>query len=165
MSIPFLILASITMAGAIAPFFLRRLVHCALFLVLAFGGLAGIYLGLGAQFVGLVQILIYVGAVSILVVFTILLTRGEGLETGACFGVTRWPGLLTGGTLTGVLFWAISRSTWLSDQPPVANEPSVRDIGDRLMTTCIVPLEVMGVLLTAALIGAVILALPEGRKK
>src|SRR2546426_12842402 len=78
MKVIFAILALVTLAGAIAAMSLRNLVHCALCLVLAFGGLAALFLQLDAQFVGLAQILVYIGAVAILIVFAILLTRGGG---------------------------------------------------------------------------------------
>src|SRR6266516_283767 len=77
MSVPFAIIAVVTLASAIAAMSLRNLVHCALSLVITFAGLAVFYLQLGAQFVGLAQILVYVGAVAILIVFAILLTRGS----------------------------------------------------------------------------------------
>ena len=76
-SLSFAIIAVFTIAGALAAMILRNLVHCVLALVLAFTGLAGLYLQLGAQFVGFAQILIYVGAVAILIVFAILLTRSH----------------------------------------------------------------------------------------
>ena len=76
MTLPFSILGALTIAGAAAALTLRNLVHCVLALTLAFVGLAGLYLQLGAQFVGFAQILVYVGAVAILIVFAILLTRG-----------------------------------------------------------------------------------------
>ena len=74
--IPFAILAVLTLAGAVAAMSLRNLVHCALALTAAFAGLAAVYLQLNAQFVGFAQILVYIGAVAILIVFAILLTRG-----------------------------------------------------------------------------------------
>src|SRR3989442_5934048 len=76
MNLIFAIIGLVTLAGAVAAMSLRNLVHCALCLVAAFGGLAGIFLQLDAQFVGLAQILVYIGAVAILIVFAILLTRG-----------------------------------------------------------------------------------------
>ena len=69
-----LILAAVTLAGAVAAMTLRKLVHCALALAIAFAGLATLYLGLDAQFAGLAQFLVYVGAIAILIVFAILLT-------------------------------------------------------------------------------------------
>src|SRR6266545_3564761 len=77
MTLTFTILALVTLAGAIAAMSLRKLVHCALCLMMAFGGLAALFLQLDAQFVGLAQILVYIGAVAILIVFAILLTRGS----------------------------------------------------------------------------------------
>ncbi len=76
MSATFLILAAITLAGACAAMMLRGLVHCALAVAIAFAGLGTLYLNLGAQFLGLAQLLVYVGAIAVLIVFVILLTRG-----------------------------------------------------------------------------------------
>ena len=76
MSATFLILAAMTLVGACAAMMLRGLVHCALALAVAFAGLGTLYLNLGAQFLGLAQLLVYVGAIAVLIVFVILLTRG-----------------------------------------------------------------------------------------
>lgn len=76
MSVPFLILAAVTLAGAGAAMTFRGLVHCALALAVAFAGIGALYLNLGAQFLGLAQLLVYVGAIAVLIVFVILLTRG-----------------------------------------------------------------------------------------
>src|SRR5581483_9801180 len=78
MQAAFAIIAALTLVSAIAAMSLRNLVHCALCLALAFAGLAAMYLQLGAQFVGFAQILVYIGAVAILVVFAILLTNNSG---------------------------------------------------------------------------------------
>ena len=74
----FTIFAILTVAGAVAAMSLRNIVHSVLALTVAFAGLAAVYLQLGAQFIGLAQILVYVGAVAILIVFAILLTRDSG---------------------------------------------------------------------------------------
>src|SRR5580658_7496554 len=76
MSAAFLILAIVTMVAACAAMTLRGLVHCALALAVAFAGIGTLYLSLGAQFLGLAQLLVYVGAIAVLIVFVILLTRG-----------------------------------------------------------------------------------------
>jgi len=68
MNFIFAIIASVTIAAAVAAMSLRNLVHCALALAVAFAGLAAVYLQLGAQFVGFTQILVYIGAVAILIV-------------------------------------------------------------------------------------------------
>src|ERR1035437_6480687 len=93
MTLPFAIIALLTLASAVAAMSLRNLVHCALALTGTFAGLAAVYLQLDAQFVGFAQILVYVGAVAILIVFAILLTRsGEpprpaGLSVNVIAGV------------------------------------------------------------------------------
>ena len=69
MSATFLILAAITLVGACAAMMLRGLVHCALAVAIAFAGLGTLYLNLGAQFLGLAQLLVYVGAIAVLIVF------------------------------------------------------------------------------------------------
>src|ERR1700761_9226510 len=76
MSAAFLIFAVMTLVGACAAMSLRGLVHCALALALAFAGIGTLYLTLGAQFLGLAQLLVYVGAIAVLIVFVVLLTRG-----------------------------------------------------------------------------------------
>ena len=73
----FVIIAALTVVSALAAMSLRNLVHCALCLTITFAGLAALYLKLNAQFVGLAQVLVYIGAVAILIVFAILLTRSD----------------------------------------------------------------------------------------
>lgn len=162
MSGTFFILALITLAGAVTAMSMRNLVHCAMGLVAAFAGLAGLYLQLNAQFVGLVQLLVYVGAVAILIVFAILLTRSGG--PGESMGAQGWPlGLGIAGLVGGTLAYLILGAP---DLARAAGEPAavtVKDIGTKLMTDYVLPLEVIGLLLTAALIGAVIIAMRERR--
>jgi NADH-quinone oxidoreductase subunit J len=165
MTVSFAILAMITIVSAIAAMTLRNLVHCALALVGAFAGLAALYLQLDAQFVGFAQILVYVGAVAILIVFAILLTGGTEPAKQPIFSST-W---CVGGGVTvavfGILVWAIRSSHSITDSLPRVSGTSVRQIGDQLMTKYILPLEVVGLLLTAALIGAVIIAMKEEKAK
>jgi NADH-quinone oxidoreductase subunit J len=75
----FYLLAALTLAGGLATVLLKQLVHCALAVTVAFAGLALLFLQLDAQFAGFAQILVYIGAVAILIVFAILLTRGSDL--------------------------------------------------------------------------------------
>src|SRR5512137_1895440 len=98
MSIPFLIIAVLTIAAAVAAMTLRNLVHCALAVAVAFVGLAATYLELNAQFVGFAQVLVYVGAVAILIVFAVLLTRGGEAPQGAIFS----PAALVGAAIAAV---------------------------------------------------------------
>lgn len=145
---------------------LRRLVHCALALTVAFAGLAGLYLNLGAEFVGLAQLLVYVGAIAILIVFAILLTRGgEGAEERV-FSPTGLAGGVIALAVFAVLAWAVETSGLAGTQAgAAAGAPSntMREIGLMLMQRYVLPLEVIALMLTAAMIGAVLLALHEKR--
>jgi NADH-quinone oxidoreductase subunit J len=163
MPLAFTILAILTLAGAIAAMTLRNLVHCALALTVCFAGLAGIYLLLNAQFVGFAQILIYIGAVAILIVFAILLTRGSDAVGQDLFSSNWWLGVAIAVAVFVVVSGAILTSTAVPSQVGELPHASVAQIGEQLMTKYILPLEVLGLLLTAALIGAVIIALQERR--
>ncbi len=168
MTLPFLIVGAVTAGSAMAAMALRNLVHSALCLVVTFAGLAALYLQLDAEFVGLVQILVYIGAVSILIVFAILLTRGTDPASPASFtNATPWAISIAVAVLL-VMVGAIQQSDALqrgtTEQSPAGSEVvsvPVKTLGVRLMEEYVVPLEVMGLLLTAAMIGAVIIALPE----
>ncbi len=157
----FIILAVLTLAGAVAAMTLRNLVHCALALVLALAGLAGLYLELQAQFVGFVQLLVYVGAVAILVVFAILLTRGSEGPREPIFSFSWMSGVATTLAVFGVVAGVVLSSNTVRAARTAAAEATVREIGDELMTRYVLPLEVLGILLTAALIGAVIIGMRE----
>src|SRR5881392_2206297 len=82
MTWPFAIIALLTITSGIAAMTLRNLVHCALALTVTLAGLAAFYLQLNAQFVGFAQVLVYIGAVAILIVFAILLTRSSEMRNG-----------------------------------------------------------------------------------
>jgi len=155
----FLIISVIMLAGALAAACLRKLVHAALCLVVAFVGLAAFFFLLGAEFVGLVQIFVYVGAVAVLIVFTILLTRREDEDV---VGFS-WGGVLVATVVFAGLLWTILNTASLSVAAPVIEALTVKRIGEVLMTDYVWPLQCVGLLLTAALIGALVLVMEEKR--
>jgi NADH-quinone oxidoreductase subunit J len=161
MGISFAIIAVVTIAAGVAAMGLRNLVHCSLALVVAFAGLAAAYLQLDAQFVGFAQILVYVGAVSILVVFAILLTRSGENPNESVFSSSWMIGLTVVVAVLGVLVWAIWKSGITKRELPPVPDVTVQKIGDVLMNKFVLPLEVVGLLLTAAMIGAVIIAMHD----
>ena len=162
MSATFLILAAITLVGACAAMMLRGLVHCALAVAIAFAGLGTLYLNLGAQFLGLAQLLVYVGAIAVLIVFVILLTRGgESDSPPVSRAALPMTGLLVAACLFAVLAWAVFHSFAIHSAGPPATPATVRQLGADLMAGYVLPLELIGLMLTAALIGAVIVAMKE----
>lgn len=161
MTIPFTIIATVTLVGAVASMSLRNLVHCALSLVITFAGLAALFLQLHAEFVGFAQVLVYVGAVAILIVFAILLTRGAETEPPAQVGAGAGWGVGIAVAAFVTLASAVTSSAITQRTLPRQPEITVRAIGDKLMQDYILPLEVIGLLLTAALIGGVIIAMQD----
>ena len=161
MTLIFWILAVLTVVGALAAILLKNTVHCALAVTIAFAGLALLYLRLDAQFAGFAQILIYIGAVAILVVFAILLTRGSETPSGGVFSRSWFAGILIAAAVFAVLSWAVIQS--IPMLPRQADTPSVtvNQIGNALLNRYVLPLEIVALLLTAALVGAVIVAMHE----
>jgi NADH-quinone oxidoreductase subunit J len=161
MQIAFGIIAVILVLGAIAAMSLRNLVHCALSLTLCFAAIAALYLQLGAEFVGWAQILVYIGAVAILVMFAILLTRGGGANATRMLSPSWIVGVVVAGIVLATLIAAIQSSAIIGAPAPPAPALTVRQIGEQLMTLHVLALEVIALLLTAALIGAAVIAMRE----
>jgi NADH-quinone oxidoreductase subunit J len=157
----FYLLAALTLAGGLAAVLLRNLVHAALAVTAAFGGLALLFLSLDAQFAGFAQILVYIGAVAILIVFAILLTRGSDLPKDGVFSRTWLAGLAIAAGVFAVLGWAVLASIDGIPQNNLAPAVSVDAIGFALVGRYVLPLEIVALLLTAATIGAVIVAMHE----
>ena len=155
----FIIIAIFTLSGALAAACMRKLIHAALCLVLAFIGLAAFYFFLGAEFVGLVQVFVYVGAVAVLIVFTILLTRREDEESSGF----NWGGVVVALAVFAGLVWTILKTSSVSVVAPAIEALTVKRIGEALMTSYVWPLQCVGLLLTAALIGALVLVMEERR--
>lgn len=158
-SVAFLVIALITLSGALAAATLRKLIHAALCLVIAFVGVAASFFLLGAEFVGLVQVFVYVGAVAVLIVFTILLTRREvnGIRS------INWGGAIVALAVFAGLLWTILKTKSL-EIPASQIEPlTVKRIGEVLMTDFVWPLQCVGLVLTVALIGALVLVMEEKR--
>ena len=158
-SVAFLIIAIVTLSGAFAAATLRKLIHAALCLVIAFVGVSAYFFLLGAEFVGLVQVFVYVGAVAVLIVSTILLTRREVNGTRGI----NWGGAIVALAVFGGLLWSILKTKSLAIPAPQIEPLTVKQIGEVLMTDFVWPLQCVGLVLTAALIGALVLVMEEKR--
>ena len=158
-SVAFILIAILTLAAALAAASLPKLIHAALSFAVTFVGVAAFFFLLGAEFVGLVQVFVYIGAVSVLIVFTILLTRRDvGKNRGF-----NWGGVAIAIAVFISLTWAILKTQPLSIAAPPIEALTVKRIGEVLMISYVWPLQCVGVLLTAALIGALILVMEEKR--
>jgi NADH-quinone oxidoreductase subunit J len=162
MNFVFYAIAGLAVAGALAAVLLKNTVHCALALTVAFAGLALLFLKLDAQFAGFAQILVYIGAVAILVVFAILLTRGSETPKDGVYSRHPLTGLSIAAAVFAVLGWAVLHSAAvLPHEVGAAPTVTVMEIGNALMSRYVLPLEIVALLLTAALIGAVMVAMHE----
>jgi NADH-quinone oxidoreductase subunit J len=111
MTVTFLVLAIIAIAGTAAAMGLRNLVHCILALTVGLAGLAALFLQLGAQFVGFTQVLVYIGAVAILAIFAIMMTRGAEQTAHHVLSSSWLSGALIAAAVFAVLGWAIYSDT------------------------------------------------------
>ena len=152
-----LLIAIWTLGAALAAATMSKLVHAALCFAVAFIGVAAFYFLLGAEFVGLVQVFVYVGAVAVLIVFTILLTRRDQEKERAI----NWNGVAVALLVFGFVVWAILGSSSLKVTAPANITITVQQIGQTLMTDYVWPLQCVGLLLTAALIGALVIVMEE----
>jgi len=161
MSVVFYLVAALTIAGGLAAVLLKNLVHAALAVTVAFLGLALLFLSLDAQFAGFAQILVYIGAVAILIVFAILLTKGSDLPKDGVFSKTWLVGLAIAAAVFSLLGWAVLQSAPVFSNQSAVPAVTVHDIGVALVGRYVLPLEIVALLLTAATIGAVIVAMHE----
>ncbi|MGD9935662.1 MAG: NADH-quinone oxidoreductase subunit J [Dehalococcoidia bacterium] len=149
----FWMLSAITLIAAGGVMMARNLLHAVLFLIVAFIGVAGFFILLSAEFLAMAQIVIYVGAVAVLVLFAILLTPRSGRDNSE----TIWgaPAAMLSVALAAVLIFVIHDATWSENSSFEA--PTVDALGRALLSTWVLPFQLASVLLTAALIGAIML--------
>ena len=156
----FLLVAVLTLGGAVGVVATRNVVHAALFLLVSLIAVAGIYLVLFAEFLALVQVLIYGGAITIVLLFAIMLTRGR--DYPYISDNRQWPlGLLAGLALFGVM-----AASFLTRPPSLEGPqgPVFQELASTLFTTWAIPFEVASLVLLVALIGAIIIARTDERE-
>jgi NADH-quinone oxidoreductase subunit J len=153
----------VLLLAAAAAVSLRNLIHCALSLALSFVALGILFIAQGAEFAGFVQILVYVGAVSVLIVFGILLTRPDQAVAlpNPLRGRSGIAGAIVAAAVLVGLLGVIVISPKARQKAPVAPRAEIAAIGNKMLGDSFVPMQATGVLLTAALIGAAILAKEE----
>lgn len=154
-----IVIVALTLGAALAVAMLPNPVHCGLSAAAAFAGFGCLFLALGAEFLGFIQILVYVGAVAILIMFVILLTRPReaGRDRLRVHGLSSVPGIVVALAVLGVLVWSILGAAPV--QPSAAPSPSdVAFLGEALVSDYAAPLLAVGVLLTVALVGGVLFA-------
>lgn len=157
--VAFWMLAAITVGSAIGTAAARNLIHAVVFLVISFTGVAGLYITLSADFLAVTQVLIYVGAISILVLFAIMLTPRA--DRGNQEGFLRLPAVLLSGLVAATMIFVALDADWnISSREGF--EDTATDIGEALLDKFVLPFEIASVLLLVAMLGAIVLVRPEG---
>ena len=156
----FYLVAAVTVVFAAVVAFSRNIVHSAFSLVGTFGGVAGIYVLLGADFVAAVQVLIYVGGILVLILFAVMLTHRIAEVEITNRSVGKLPALIAAGILILILVQAIQETRWVKAKE-IVHSPTTAQIGNLFLQEYLLPFELASVVLLVALIGAVILSRKE----
>ncbi|MBT2210305.1 NADH-quinone oxidoreductase subunit J [Actinomadura sp. NEAU-AAG7] len=154
----FALLGVVAVGAGIMVVTTRQLVHAALWLVVTFGALAGGYLVLTAEFVAWVQVLIYVGAVVVLLLFGIMLTRAPIGESADLDSGNRWVAAGVALATAAVLVTVMAMGFRDDRMPLKAGGGSADELGASVFRTWVLPFEVLSVLLLASLVGAIVLS-------
>lgn len=156
----FLLLAGMMLGAALMVVLGRDIIRAGLFLMLSFGALAGIYVLLGAPIVAAAQVLIYIGAIGVLILFAIMLTQTKAGPSKLIFHHQAWAGGLAAIVLAVILTVVMLSTDWpdVSEAPAAA---STTDVATLLFTDHVFAFEIVGVLLLAAVIGGIFLAKRE----
>ena len=167
--IVFIVISAITIIAAWIVVTDRNLFHAAIALMASFAGVAGLYILLEAGFLAASQLLVYIGAISILIMFAIMMTRRLMQTTESPYNL-QWRWGIVAALLTFILLAVLIFQTWPADiyaappfQSPEAIRGSVTELGVALVNVdqYVLPFEVASVLLLAALVGSIVVALPE----
>ena len=156
----FYVVAAVTVLGALGVVLARNVVHTALFLILALLAVAGVFILLSAEFLAIVQILIYGGAVTILILFAMMLTRVRDMPQ-ALDGPQRPFAALAAGAFMAISILSVLSAEWPGKSEDEITVVPFEELSDVLFRNWAVPFEVASLVLLVALIGAIILARGE----
>ena len=155
--IAFWILAVVAILAALGVVLLRNVFRAALSLVLCFLSVAGLYITLSADFLAAVQVLVYVGAISVVIILAIMMTRE--VQQGSPSNRLKIPALFVAVVFLGVMVLTVTRTPWqIADAPPLT--PTTAPLALKLFgeNGFILPVEIAAVLLLSAILGAIVLA-------
>ncbi|HET7636756.1 MAG TPA: NADH-quinone oxidoreductase subunit J [Candidatus Limnocylindria bacterium] len=152
----FVVLAVGVVGAGLAVVTLRNVIHSAIAMMVCFGSLAGMYALLGAPIVAAAQVLIYLGAISVLIIFAIMLTQAGDASLPAPFHRQVPLAAVIGLVIIGLIGWAVTQTDWSHAAQAVA--VSLEGLATALFSVYALPFELISLLLLAAIIGAIFLA-------
>jgi NADH-quinone oxidoreductase subunit J len=156
----FYLFAAMTVASAVLVIFARNPVHSVLWLIVAFFNAAGLMLMTGAEFIALLLVIVYVGAVAVLFLFVVMMLDIDFAQLRSGFTRNLPFGLLIALVLLAeIIVAANARGTGplIADRPPEAAQPNIVALGEALYTRFLFPFEIAGLILLVAMIGAIVL--------
>jgi len=159
----FYVLAVLTVGSSAIVAFSRNIVHSSFALLGAFMGVVGIYVMLAADFVAMVQLLVYVGGILVLTIFAVMLTQGIADVTVSNRAVGLVPAVIIAAIAGGVMAYAVERTHW-HVAAAVTPQPTTYGIGNAFLGDYVLPFEVASLVLLAALIGAIVISRHEARE-
>lgn len=157
----FLFLAATMLGSALLVVTLRDIIRCGIAMVAAFAALAGIYVLLGAPLVAAAQVLVYIGAIAVLILFAVMLTQAKSAPARLVFQTQAIPAAVAAIVLAVIVALSVTATDWGNVGQRVAT--GTNDLARLLFSDYVLPLEIVGVLLLAAVIGGVYLAKREDR--
>jgi NADH-quinone oxidoreductase subunit J len=155
-SVLFFLLAIGVVGAGLAVVTLRNIIHSAVAMMVCFGSLAGMYALLGAPIVAAAQVLIYLGAISVLILFAIMLTQAGDANLPAPFHRQGPFAVVVALAITGLVGWAVIQTDW--NAAAQAATAGVDAIANAIFTEYALPFEIISLLLLVAIIGAIFLA-------
>jgi NADH:ubiquinone oxidoreductase subunit 6 (subunit J) len=153
----FWIMAAVVVIAALGVVFIRNVFRAALALVLCFVTVAGLYITLSADFLAAVQILVYVGAISVLIILAIMMTRD--VQQGSPANKLRIPAFIVAVVVLGIMIYTVTQTSWqIAANAPLA--PTTVPLATRLFSQngFILPVEIAAMLILAAILGAIVIA-------
>ena len=159
----FYVIAAVMVGAALVVVTSRNVVRSALALIVVFAGVAAQFIILAAEFVAITQVLVYIGAITVLMLFGIMLTRSRIGRDNDMTNDHWWVGVLTAVLLVGIMGYALI-NYFGDDALPVDRRVATVDgsntstVGDAIFSQYLIPFEVISVLLLAALVGAIVIA-------
>jgi NADH-quinone oxidoreductase subunit J len=164
--VAFFILSLLTIGGAVFMISFTRVVHMVISLGITFLSIAGLFVLLEAEFVAVSQVLVYSGAISILMLFGIMLTKHDASDEGSGRSWKNISSLIFVVVLFLLMFLGIQNTVWPSPSATAeTNASNVKQIGLEVFTHFVIPFELVSVLLLVALVGAIIMAKKEGNNE
>ncbi len=153
----FWIMAVVVVVAALGVVFLRNVFRAALALILCFITVAGLYITLSADFLAAVQILVYVGAISVLIILAIMMTRE--VQQGSPSNRMKLPAFIVAAVLLGIMIYTVTKTSWqIAAESPLS--PTTAPLATKLFSESgfILPVEIAAMLILAAILGAIVIA-------